>query len=83
MTVKQEPIWLAEEIAVFFASFPTPEQILAYRPSSRASKRLDALLSRFKRDRLTPEEERELDAFEHAEMLVQLVKARVRTRNQR
>jgi hypothetical protein len=78
MTVQQEPSWLAEEIAGFFAAYPTPEQILTYRPSARARKRLDVLLAQLKRDRLTPEAERELDAFEHAEMLMQLVMARVR-----
>jgi hypothetical protein len=82
MTVKQEPNWLADEIAIFFASCPTPEEILAFRPSSRARKRLDTLLTRVKRDRQTPDEERELDANEHAEMLMQLVKARVRNRTQ-
>lgn len=79
MSVKQIT-WLAEEIADFFASCPTPEEILSYRPSARAQKRLRGLLDKGERDRLTEDEERELDAFEHAEALLQLVKARVRAR---
>jgi len=79
MSVRQIP-WLAEEIADFFSSHPTPEEILGYRPSSKAQKRLKALLDKNERDRLTEDEQRELDVFEYAEALLQLVKARVRAR---
>jgi hypothetical protein len=79
LSVKQDT-WLAEEIADFFSSGPTPEQIIGYRPSAKVQKRLRALLEKNGRDRLTEDERRELDVFEYAEALLQLVKARVRKR---
>ncbi len=79
MSVEQVP-WLAEEIADFFSSGPTPEEIIAYKPSVKAKKRLKALLGKNERDRLTEDERRELDVFEYAEALLQLVKARVGAR---
>ena len=79
MSVKQAP-WLAEEIADFFSSCPSPEEILDYRPSSKAQRRLRVLLEKNERDQLTEDEQRELDVFEYAVALLQLVKARVRTR---
>jgi hypothetical protein len=79
MSLKQGP-WLAEEIADFFASCPTAEEILSYRPSAKAQKRLSSLLAKEERARLTEDEQEELDVFEHAEALLQLVKARLRAR---
>jgi hypothetical protein len=79
MSVKQAP-WLAEELADFFSTCPTPEEIIDYKPSAKAQRRLKALLAKNERDRLTEDEQRELDVFEYAEALLQLVKARVRAR---
>ena len=79
MSVKQAP-WLAEEMADFFSTCPTPEEILDYRPSAKAQRRLKALLAKNELDWLTEDEQRELDVFEYAETLLQLVKARVRKR---
>lgn len=79
MSVKRVP-WLAEGSADFFATCPTPKGILSYRPSAKAQKRLKVLLDKEEREQLTDDEQRELDAFEYAEMLMQLVKARLRER---
>ena len=81
MSVKQIE-WLAEEIADYFATCPTREEILSYHPSAKAQKRLRALLDKGERDRLTEDDRHELDAFEHAEALLQLVKARIRQRGE-
>jgi hypothetical protein len=77
MSVKEAP-WLAEEIADFFSSCPTAQEILDYRPSAKAQRRLKALLAKNELDWLTEDEQRELVLFEYAEALLQLVKARVR-----
>ena len=56
------------------------EELLAYRPSRPAQERFNALLERSKQGSLSDEEEWELNQFEHLEMLMQAVKARLRTR---
>jgi len=70
--------WLTEEIADLLAACPPREQLLSYRPSARIQERASELLQKLKSGRLTAEEQRELDQFEHAEMLMQMVKARLR-----
>ena len=70
--------WLAEEVASFLASCPCAAELLAYRPSVRATRRLSALLTKSKAGALTADEQWELDQFEHVEMLMQSVKAKLR-----
>jgi len=77
---KKSPQWLTEEVADFLASCPTQEQLLAYRPSAKVQSRLADLLSRNKQNVLSDDEQWELNQYEHIEMLMQLVKARVRPR---
>jgi hypothetical protein len=78
MAAKQGGTWLTEEIADFLATCPSREQLLDYRPSPPAQERLRKLLEKSKRGRISAEEQWELDQFEHAEMLMQMVKARLR-----
>jgi hypothetical protein len=78
MPTTQRSTWLTEEVADFLASCPSPEALLAYRPSPDAQQRLATLLARTKSGRLTEEEQWELDQFEHVEMLLQMIKARLR-----
>jgi hypothetical protein len=70
--------WLTEEVAEFLASSPSPGELLAFRPSARAIQRFNALLAKSKTGSLGTDEEWELDQFEHVEMLVQSIKARLR-----
>jgi hypothetical protein len=70
--------WLTEEVAEFLASCPSPEKLLTFRPSARALQRFNALLARSKTGSLSTEEEWELDQFEHIEILLQSIKARLR-----
>jgi hypothetical protein len=79
MATKRNANWLIDDVAEFLASSPSREQLLAYRPSPRAQARFIALLSKSKKGPLSPEEEWELNQFEHLEMLLQSVKARLRT----
>jgi len=71
--------WLTEEVADFLASCPSREALLAYRPSARLLERFNALLDRSKTGGLSADEEWELRQFEYVEMLMQAVKARLRS----
>jgi len=81
MANKPGSTWLTDEVADFLAGCPSPEELLAYRPSARAQKRFTALLAKSKSGSLGLDEEWELHQFEHIEMLLQSIKARLRTRS--
>jgi hypothetical protein len=78
MARRRRTTWLTEEIANFLASCPSREQLLAYHPPLPMQERLQELLEKSKSGRSTADEQWELDQFEHAEMLMQMIKARVR-----
>lgn len=59
MAVKAFDIW--NEVDEFLTSTPTPEQILAFRPSQAAQGRLRYLLDANGNRRLSPDEEAELN----------------------
>jgi hypothetical protein len=80
MASKPAATWLVDEVADFLASRPSREELLAYRPSRQARERYSDLLDRSKKGSLSDEEEWELNQFEHLEMLMQAVKARLRVR---
>jgi hypothetical protein len=80
MPTRKSSQWLTEEVADFLASCPTGEELLAFRPSAKVQSRLADLQSRSKQGALNEDEQWELDQFEHIEMLMQLVKARLRPR---
>jgi hypothetical protein len=79
MATVRNPVLLIDEIAEFLASCPSREQILNYHPSQRMQQRVRELLAKLKSDRISTEEQRELDQIEHAEALMQLIKARLRS----
>jgi len=79
MANKPPATWLIDDVAAFLASCPSPEQLLGYRPSRQAQERFKALLDKSKKGSLSAEEEWELDQFEYLEVLMQAVKARLRT----
>ena len=78
MATKRRTNWLTDEIANFLASRPSREQPLSYRPSTDVQEQARELLEKSKSGRITADEQWELDQFEHAEMLIQQIKARVR-----
>ena len=80
MAAKRSPTWLIDDVAKFLASCPSREELLAYRPSPQAQERFTALLAKSKAGPVSSDEEWELSQFEHLEMLLQSVKARLRTR---
>jgi len=75
MAVVQEPIRLFEEIADLLTSRPTEDQLLGFRPSQNVQDRARDLLEKQNAGTISAEEQRELDQFEQAEILMRLVKA--------
>jgi hypothetical protein len=66
------------ELANFFASSPTREQILKFHPSSALERRASHLLEKLRENDLNDDERRQLDEFEHGELLMRRIKARLR-----
>jgi hypothetical protein len=58
------------------ASLPTPEEVLALRPSSALQERIEDLLEKNQRGVLSPDEQREWEQYQYVEHLVRLAKAR-------
>lgn len=54
---------LFDEVLTFLASTPTPEQIIASRPSEKLQERLRHLLNKNRNAGLTEEESAELEEF--------------------
>jgi hypothetical protein len=79
MPSTQAPSKLFDEIATLFASDPRPQRILDFRPSDETVKRASELLELNRQGRLSDELCQELDQFEQADLLMRLVKARIRS----
>jgi hypothetical protein len=71
-----------EEVVDLIVSQPTPEQIIAFRPSEEARARFWFLIQSEKNGQITPDEKSELDHFMQAEHIMRLAKARARLRLQ-
>ncbi len=64
------------EILEFLANLPTPEEILALKPSDVLRRDVEALLEKNRTIGLTPEEERVWQQYEYVEHLVRIAKAK-------
>jgi hypothetical protein len=64
----------ATEIARFLANHPTPEQIVAFHPSSEVAERACELVHAERDGSLTEEERQELESYLVIEYLMELVK---------
>lgn len=69
---------LFDEVATLFASAPSQNSILEFRPSQATIERANQLLELNRANALDEASRRELDQFEQAELLMRLVKARIR-----
>lgn len=69
------PAKIYHYILNFLASKPTPEQIVAFRPTAQMQDRLNTLLTRSKTGELTSTEKQELDEYERIEHLIIMLKA--------
>lgn len=78
MATVQEQVSWAEEIADFFLSRPTHDQILDHRPSKQVQDYLSQLLHKNREGELTEDEREELDEAVVLENFMQLVKAKLR-----
>lgn len=67
-----------EEIIDFIASGTNPANVVAFRPSEQAKKRVSDLIEREKTERLSVGETSELDDYLKLEHLMRLAKARAR-----
>ncbi|MEO8392664.1 MAG: hypothetical protein ABI700_06700 [Chloroflexota bacterium] len=76
MAVAEPPIY--QDVYYFLASSPTPEQILAFRPSEATQARIRALLQANKDGHLSASESAELDEFEQVEHFVRMLKLHTR-----
>jgi hypothetical protein len=79
MATTQSSTLFLDEVVELLTSGPSRDQLLNYRPSERVQQRARELLMKLNSGDTTPDEERELDQFQHLEMLLRLVKARLRT----
>ncbi len=64
------------EVLETLASLPTPEEVLALRPSPALQARLDELLEKSQAGGLSEEEQREWEQYRYVEHLVRLAKMR-------
>ncbi len=71
---------LFAEIIDFLSSTPTPEQIIAFKPSELLEQRLSYLLEQNRKDYLTSEERTELDEFLRMNHFFNMLKIRARMR---
>ena len=67
-----------EEIYHFLVSQPTPEQIIAFRPSQGTQERIRYLLDANRNRTLTAEEEAELNEFSQVEHFMRMLKLHAR-----
>jgi len=70
------------EILDFMISAPSPQQIIAFKPSPQMEARLADLMRKNTQDALTDEERQELDAFLQLNHFVNMLKIRARKKLQ-
>jgi hypothetical protein len=58
------------------ARLPSPEEVIALRPSAQLQSRIDALLGRMRADGLSSEERKEWERYEYIEHLIRMAKIR-------
>jgi hypothetical protein len=76
--VAVQPETLFAEIIDFLASTPTPEAIIAFKPSDRLEQRLSDLLEGHRQAMLTADERHELDEFLRMNHFMNMLKIRAR-----
>lgn len=64
------------EVLEILAGLPTPQEILALRPSEALRARLDILLEKNKTEGLNPAEEQEWERYQYLEHLIRIAKAK-------
>lgn len=81
MAVAQSPIY--DEVYKFLVSSPTPQQIIAFHASDTTQERVRELLAANPENRLSTEEQLELDEFERVNHFVSMLKLYARQQLQK
>lgn len=81
MAVAQSPIY--DEVYKFLVSAPTPQQIIAFHASDTTQERVRELLAANRENRLSTEEQLELDEFERVNHFVSMLKLYARQQLQK
>lgn len=76
--IASPPNPLFDEVFDFLISAPTPEQIIAFKPSAALQARASELLERNRSAQLTGDEQRELAAFTQMNDFMSMMKIRAR-----
>lgn len=76
--VVQSPSTILQELAGFLASGPGPEELVNFQPSHDTQQRAHELLEKQREHGLSWEDEREIEQFQNIELLMRLVKAKMR-----
>ncbi|MDY6805203.1 MAG: hypothetical protein SXA11_15545 [Cyanobacteriota bacterium] len=71
------PARIYQYILDFILSKPTPEEIIAFRPTSEMEERLRMLLERSKGGKITAAESKELDEYERIQHIMIMLKTGV------
>lgn len=66
----------ASDVLEFLAGLPSPEEILALRPSATLQARVSALLEKNRHEPLSPDEQEEWRQYQYLEHLVRLAKGK-------
>jgi len=82
MAIAPAPTSARDEVLDFLTSTPTPEQIIAFRPSETTQARIRYLLDANRSGTLTAEEKTELDDFAEIEHWMRSLKIRARQKLQ-
>jgi len=69
---------LFDELTNFLVKRPTPDEIIAFKPSEAMSRRAHELLEGNRENTLSPAEHAELDEFMRIEHFMTLLKAKAR-----
>ncbi len=72
MAIAQSPAF--DEVYEFLLSAPTPQDVIAFRPSAPTQSRINTLLERNKEGDLTSDQQAELDEFLRVEHFVRMLK---------
>jgi Rad3-related DNA helicase len=76
MTIAPTPTY--DEVLEFLLTSPSPEGIIAFRPSEATQQRIRELLEANRESRITAEGQRELDEFAQVEHFVRMLKIKAR-----
>jgi hypothetical protein len=69
------PAHIYRYILDFLSSQPTPDDIIAFRPTPEMTERLQTLITRGQAGTITPSEQQELDEYDRIEHLIIMLKA--------